>query len=113
MGKIDIYIKQFSEEIQKKLQEVRKVIHECAPNAVETISYGIPTFDLNGKHLVHFAGYKHHIGFYPTSSGTAAFKKEIGEYKNSKGSVQFPHDKPIPFELIKKITLFRVKEVTS
>jgi len=88
---------------------MRQTIRKAAPEAVEAISYGIPTFKLNGN-LVHFAAFRKHIGFYPTSSGIRAFKKEISTYKWSKGSVQFPIDKPIPYDLVKKIVRFRVKE---
>lgn len=106
---IDAYIKTFPKEIQPILQCVRETIQAAAPNAEEAISYGMPTFRLNGN-LVHFAGYKQHIGFYPTPSGIKAFEKEIKNYKWAKGSVQFPLDQPIPYSLIKKITVFRVKE---
>ena len=110
---IDSYIKTFPNDVQIILKKVRDTIKKSAPKSVETISYGIPTFDLNGKHIVHFAGYKSHIGFYPASSGVEAFKNEISKYKWSKGTVQFPIDKPIPFGLITKITKFRVKEVKN
>lgn len=106
---IDEYIKTFPKDIQNILEKVRQAIKESAPGAEEAISYQMPTFKLNGN-LVHFAGYKNHIGFYPTPSGTEAFKKEIAVYRAGKGSVQFPIDKPIPISLIKKIVKFRVKE---
>ncbi len=77
------------------------------------MSYRIPTFDLNGRHLVHFAAFKKHIGFFPTSSPIPVFKDELAGYKTSKGTIQFPLDKSIPYGLIKKITAFRVKEVTG
>lgn len=95
------------------LERLRRVIAESAPDAVETINYGIPTFKLNGGNLVHFAGFKNHIGFYPTPSSIVAFKKELAPYKQAKGSVQFPLDKPIPFEIVKKMVIFRVKENES
>ncbi|MCZ7400714.1 MAG: DUF1801 domain-containing protein [Candidatus Methanoperedens sp.] len=106
---IDEYIHSFPEPIQKKLEELREVIKEQAPQAQEKISYQIPTFFLNGN-LVHFAAYSKHIGFYPTPSGIDAFKSEISKYKNAKGSVQFPIEEPLPIELIKKIVKFRVEE---
>ena len=106
---IDDYISTFPEEIQKLLEELRATIKAAAPEAVEKISYQVPTFDLKGN-LVHFAAYKKHIGFYPTPSGIQAFKRELSIYESAKGSVQFPIDKPIPYELIKKIVIFRVKE---
>ena len=104
---IDEYIAQFPDDVQVLLQEIRKVIKEVVPEAQEKISYQIPTFYLNGN-LVHFAAYKNHIGFYPTASGIEAFKDEISAYKNAKGSVQFPLNKPIPFNLIRRIVEFRV-----
>lgn len=109
---IDEYIAEFPPETQKVLQEVRSVIRGVAPEATETISYAIPTFDLNGQHLVHFAGYKSHIGFYPTASGITAFQDELVFYKSARGSVQFPLGQPIPMDLIRRITEFRVTECT-
>jgi uncharacterized protein YdhG (YjbR/CyaY superfamily) len=106
---IDEYIATFPKDIQIILQKIRQIIHEAAPEAKEAISYQMPTFKLNGN-LVHFAAFKSHIGFYPTPSGTEAFQKEISPYKSGKGSIQFPLDKPISYDLIKKIVLFRVKE---
>ena len=109
---IDSYIGSFPEKTQKLLQEVRETIRKAAPEAEQTINYGIPTFKLSGN-LVHFAGFKNHIGFYPTASGIEAFKKELSVYEGAKGSVRFPLDKPIPFELIERIVKFRVKESLS
>ena len=110
---IDEYISTFPRKVQVVLEELRQAIRKSAPEAEETISYGIPTFDLNGFHLVHFAAYKNHIGFYPTSSGITAFKKELSLFKTSKGTVQFPLNEPIPFDLAKRIVRFRVKENMS
>jgi len=109
---IDEYIRSFPPEIQKLLKEVRAAIKATAPDAIEKISYHIPTFYLNGN-LIHFAAFKNHIGFYPTSSGIAAFKDELKEYKSAKGSVQFPLDKPMPIALIKSIVKYRVGENTQ
>ncbi|MDF2700352.1 MAG: hypothetical protein K0Q49_1910 [Haloplasmataceae bacterium] len=106
---IDEYILQFSPEVQEKLNTLRNVIKESAPDAYEKISYQMPTFDLHGN-LVHFAAFKNHIGFYPAPSGIVAFKNELTEYKSAKGSVQFPIDKPLPYDLIRKIVKFRVVE---
>ena len=106
---IDEYIAGSPGEIQKKLQELRSAIRKAAPQAEETINYAIPTFTLNGN-LVHFAGFKNHIGFYPAPSGIEAFKKELSVYEGAKGSVQFPLDKPLPLALVTKIVKFRVKE---
>jgi len=111
---IDEYIAMFPENVRDILEELRRVIRKSAPGVEETISYGIPTFDLNGKHLVHFAAYKNHVGFYPGgSSGIKAFKKELSPYKTSTGTAQFPLDKPIPFDLVKNIVKFRVRENKS
>jgi uncharacterized protein YdhG (YjbR/CyaY superfamily) len=106
---IDEYILQFPPEVQEILKTLRKVIKESAPDAEEKISYQMPTFVLHGN-LVHFAAFKNHIGFYPTPSGIDAFKHELSEYKGAKGSVQFPIEKPLPFELISEIVKFRVAE---
>ena len=111
-GSIDEYILQFSPEIQEVLREMRALIRVSAPGATETISYAIPTFDLNG-HLVHFAAYKNHIGFYPTGRGVEAFKEELQGYKGGKGSVQFPLGQPLPVDLIRRIVEFRVEENTG
>jgi len=110
---VDEFIASFPKSVRDVLEELRRVIRESAPGAEETISYGIPTFDLNGRHLVHFSAYKHHVGFYPTSSGIEAFKKELSSFKTSRGTVQFPLDKPIPFDLVRKIVRFRVKQNES
>ena len=106
---IDEYIAGLPADAQKILGKVRVTIQKAAPDAQETINYGIPTFTLNGN-LVHFAAFKSHIGFYPTPSGIAKFKKELSVYEGAKGSVRFPLDKPIPYALITKIVKFRVKE---
>jgi uncharacterized protein YdhG (YjbR/CyaY superfamily) len=108
-GSIDEYIAAFPPETQKVLEELRALIRAAAPDATETISYAIPTFDLHG-HLVHFAGYERHIGFYPTGSGVEAFKEELKPYKSGKGSVQFPLGRPLPTGLIRRIVEFRVEE---
>jgi uncharacterized protein YdhG (YjbR/CyaY superfamily) len=106
---IDEYIAQYPENIQKILQQIRSVIKEAAPDATEKISYQMPTFYLHGN-LVHFAAFKSHIGFYPVPSGIEKFKEELSQYKGGKGSVQFSLEKPIPYDLIRRITLFRVEE---
>lgn len=106
---IDEYISNFPSDIRQILLELRKVIKETAPGAMEKISYQMPAFEFHGN-LVYFAAYKKHIGFYPTPSGISAFKHELSGYKKSKGAVQFPLDKPLPYELIKRIVEFRVKE---
>ena len=105
----DEYISSFEGETKKILEEVRTTIKKAAPDAKEKINYGIPTFTLNGN-LVHFAAFNNHIGFYPTPSGIAAFRKELSSYEVAKGSVKFPIDKLMPFDLITEIVKFRVKE---
>ena len=106
---IDEYIANFPPEVQAILQKVRATIHEAAPGAMEAISYQMPTFKLKGN-LVHFAAWKTHIGFYPTPSGITQFEDELSIYARSKGTVHFPLDQPIPYDLIRKIVLARVKE---
>ena len=106
---MDEYINAFPEDIQIILEKMRQTIRKAAPEAIEVISYRMPGFKLNGS-LVWFAALKNHIGFYPTSSGIETFKNELSPYKTSKGTVQFPLDKPIPYDLVEKIVLFRVKE---
>ncbi len=106
---IDDYIAAFPKDVQAILQKIRATIHDAAPGAQETIKYQMPTFVLNGN-LVYFAAFKNHIGFYPIPTGIERFQKELAPYKQGKGSVQFPLDKPIPYNLIRKIVTFRVKE---
>jgi uncharacterized protein YdhG (YjbR/CyaY superfamily) len=106
---IDEYIAGFPPDIQTILQQIRTTIQAAAPDAQETISYQMPTFTLHGN-LVHFAAFKHHIGFYPTPSGTEHFQAALARYKSGKGSVQFPLDEPIPYDLITEIVKFRVEE---
>ncbi|MGB4843252.1 MAG: DUF1801 domain-containing protein [Ferruginibacter sp.] len=106
---INSYIIDFPKEVQYMLKDIRETIAKAAPKAVETISYGIPTFKQN-KNLVHFAGYKNHIGFYPGAGAIEGFAKELAAYKLSKGTVQFPLDKKLPLALITKIVKFRVKQ---
>lgn len=106
---VEAYISSFPEEVQTILQEIRAVIKAAAPEAKEKISYGIPTFTLNGN-LVHFGAYKNHIGFYPAPSGIEAFKEDLSVYVGAKGTVRFPLDKPIPYGLISRIVAFRVEE---
>lgn len=110
---IDEYIAQFPAKTQTALEEMRAIIRDLAPDAVETISYAIPTFDLGGTHLAHFAGYARHVGLYPTPSGMEAFADDLAPYKRGKGSAQFPLSEPLPVELIRRIVEFRVREVTG
>lgn len=107
MNPIDNYIKQFPKEVQEKLLEIRKIIFSIAPDAMEKISYGMPGFFLNSKPLVYFAAYKNHIGFYAKPNGHEKFAQELSACKQGKGSVQFPLNKEIPFDLIRRIVEFR------
>ncbi len=107
---VDDYISTFPEDIQAILEKVRQSIQKAAPDAVETISYGIPTFNLNGKHVVFFAGWKHHISLYPLPAGDEAFQQQIVHYKRAKGTLQFPLDKPLPYDLVEKIVTLLLKE---
>jgi uncharacterized protein YdhG (YjbR/CyaY superfamily) len=109
---IDDYAGRFPKEVQQLLKNMRLAIKKAAPQAKETISYGIPAFTLNGM-LVWFAAFKSHIGFYPRASAIAAFKKELSAYKRAKGSVQFPFDEPLPLALVSRIVKFRVQQNLS
>ena len=104
------YIVQFPEETHEHLEQIRDIIKKAAPNAVETISYGMPAYKTYGKPLIYFACFKNHIGLYATPSGHQEFKEELSGYKQGKGSVQFPLNKPIPYKLIKRIVTFKAKE---
>jgi uncharacterized protein YdhG (YjbR/CyaY superfamily) len=106
---IDEYIALFPPAIQKILDKVRKTIRQAAPGAEEKISWRMPTF-YQGKNLVHFAAMKNHLGFYPGEEGIAAFAKDLAPYKTSKGAAQFPWTKPIPYELIARITRCRARQ---
>ncbi|WP_314588261.1 DUF1801 domain-containing protein [Paenibacillus terrigena] len=106
---IDHYISTFPPDIQEILESIRQVIREAAPEATEKISYQMPTFEQHGN-VVHFAAFKHHIGFYPAPSGIVAFEQELAPYIAGKGTIQFPLGQPMPMELIAKIVKFRVAE---
>jgi uncharacterized protein YdhG (YjbR/CyaY superfamily) len=108
---IDEYIVQFPPQTQEKLQQIRALVHQLAPKVTETISYGIPTFKLNGKNLVHMAGYDRHIGFYPGSEAIEVFAEQLKKYKTSKGTVQFPLDEPLPVDLLRQLVLHRTKKL--
>lgn len=108
---IDDYISRFPADIQNRLTQIRATIIKTVPGAVETISYGIPTFNLNGTYLIYFAGYKKHIGIYPVPSDLDEIDKAFANYETSgKGTIQFPHDEPLPLGLIKKLIQYRVKQ---
>lgn len=106
---IDEYIEKFPKDVQHLLEAMRQTIREAAPQASEAITYGMPTFQLKGN-LVHFAAYQHHIGFYPAPTGVEAFTERLSPYLSSKSTLQFPLDKPIPFDLVTDIVKYRVEE---
>jgi len=106
---IDEYIATFPRNAQSILEEIRQAIREAAPQAEEAISYQMPVFKLNGV-LVWFAAFKNHIGFYPKASAIEAFKEKLSAYEIRKGTIRFPINEPIPFDLIKEMVRFRVKE---
>lgn len=107
---VDEYINSFPKDIRAKLKEVRAVIRKSAPEAEESMAYGMPAYKTNGTPLVYFAGYNTHIGFYATPSGHSRFTRELSGYKTGKGSVQFPVDEPMPLDLISRIVKFRLEE---
>lgn len=107
LKEIKNYISQFPEEVQEIMHKIRDIILEAVPEATEKIGYAMPGFHLYKKPLVYFAGYKNHIGFYATPNGHEAFKEELSKYKQGKGSVQFPLNEEIPYDLIRKIVIFR------
>lgn len=107
---VDEYIREFEGETKQRLIATRKLVLDTAPQAEESISYGMPAYKINGKPLVYFGGYKSHIGFYATPTGHKAFEKELSKYKQGKGSVQFPLNEPLPEKLIREIVLFRLAE---
>jgi uncharacterized protein YdhG (YjbR/CyaY superfamily) len=106
---IDGYIADSPKDTQEHLKQIREVVRKLVPEAKEDIKYGMPTYVLNGN-LLHFAGFEHHIGFYPTPTGISSFKKDLAPYKQGKGSVQFPLDKPMPLALITRIIKYRLKQ---
>jgi uncharacterized protein YdhG (YjbR/CyaY superfamily) len=110
MTEIDRYLSDFPVDVKKILTQIREIIMDVAPDAVENIAYGMPAYKTNGYPLVYFAGFKNHVGFYATPTGHQRFSDELSEYKQGKGSVQFPLNKPIPFDLIRRIVEFRATE---
>jgi len=106
---IDEYVSQCPDEINERLTKIRNLIAKLAPEATESISYGIPTFKLNGN-LIHFAGYANHIGLYPGAAAIVEFKDKLKYYKTAKGSIQFPLSGPIPYDLIEEIVKYRISQ---
>jgi uncharacterized protein YdhG (YjbR/CyaY superfamily) len=110
-GVVDAYVAGFPEPTRAVLAELRDLVRAAIPGATETMAYGIPTFDLQGKHVVHVAGYAGHVGLYPTPSGMEAFEGELAPFRSGKGTARFPLDAPLPADLIRRIVAFRVDEV--
>ena len=110
MNDVENYIATFPTEVQQILRQIRILILQTAPNAVEKLAYGMPGYKLNGKPLVYFAGYAKHVGLYATPVAHEAFANELKGYKQGKGSVQFPLNKPMPFDLIKRIIEFKLNQ---
>lgn len=108
---VDAYIDQFDGEVKARLLKMRAIVRAAAPEAEESIAYGMPAYKLRGKPLVYFAGYEHHVGFYATPNGHEAFKEEFSKYKQGKGSVQFPNDQPLPVDLIKRVVNYRCEQM--
>ncbi len=112
-GTIDEYVTGFPPETRALLEEIRAACREEAPGATETISYAIPTFDLEGRHLCHFAAFKDHLSFFPTGQGADAFADELKAYKGGRGTVQFPYSEPLPLDLIRRMVRYRVERVRA
>lgn len=111
---VDQYIAQFPDDVQKILEKIRQAIKKEIPDAEEVISYRIPTFKVNGKYIIYFAGFKNHVSVYPITDGARKkFSKELSSYLSGKGTVQFPLDKPIPYGLIAKLAKYKLQERLS
>lgn len=108
---IDAYIAEFSAEARAVLEEVRGLIRAEVPEVTETISYAIPIFDLDGRHLCHLAAFKNHLSFFPTGTVADAFADELKGYKGGRGTVQFPYGTPLPADLIRRMVAYRVRRV--
>lgn len=113
MDLVENYIRQFDGEVRDRLETMRTLVRAQVPQAIESISYGMPAYKLEGKPLVYFAGYANHIGFYATPNSHTAFSKELSKYKQGKGSVQFPNNQPLPIELIKQVINYRKDQINS
>jgi uncharacterized protein YdhG (YjbR/CyaY superfamily) len=109
---VDEYIAAFPPDVQARLESLRQTVRAAAPQAQETLSYGMPAFRQKNN-LVYFAAAKHHIGFYPTASAIEAFREQLAPYKTSKGAVQFPLDQPLPLDLVTEMVKYRVDQVSK
>lgn len=110
---VDKYLENFSGETHQRLETIREAIKQEAPEAIESIAYGMPAYKLHGKPLVYFAGYSKHLGFYATPNGHKAFEKKFSKYKQGKGSVQFPLDQPLPIDLIREVIRYRIQQIKN
>ena len=110
---VDGYIAGFDGRVKARLEQMRKVVRETVPDAEESMSYCMPAYKLRGKPLVYYGGYPHHIGFYATPNGHEAFARDFAPYKQGKGSVQFPHDEPLPLDLVKRVVIYRATQLTK
>lgn len=113
MNTIDLYIQNFPESTKIRLAQIRSIIHDLAPEAKETIKYSMPTFIFNGQNLIHFAGYKNHVGLYPLPEAIKIFKNELVPYPTGKGSIRFPNDQALPLNLIEKIVKYRISSIIN
>ena len=111
MAEVDDYIAAFDGDVKARLARLRETIRAEAPDAEESMSYGLVGYKLHGKPLVYFGGFAHHVGFYATPNGHEAFAKEFARYKQGKGSVQFPNDQPLPEALIRRVVAFRQQQL--
>lgn len=109
---VETYITQFDDDVRARLLQLRELVRAEAPTAVESFTYGLVGYKLNGKPLVYFGGFKNHIGFYATPNGHEAFREEFSKYKQGKGSVQFPNDQPLPVRLVKHVIAYRKEQVS-
>ena len=109
--KVDAYIHRFDDEVKARLLQLRELVRAEAPDAVESLSYGIVGYKLHGKPLVYIGGFKNHVGFYATPNGHATFAEDFAKYKQGKGSVQLPNDQPLPVELIKRVIQYRKEQI--
>ncbi|MFQ6173155.1 iron chaperone [Oryzobacter sp. R7] len=107
VGSVEEYLAGFDGDVRARLDRMRDVIRAAAPDAVESMAYGMPAYKLDGKPLVYFAGYARHVGFYATPNGHEAFAQEFSRYAQGKGSVQFPHTEPLPTDLVRRVVEFR------
>jgi uncharacterized protein YdhG (YjbR/CyaY superfamily) len=110
---VDEYIARFPEETQNVLMQLRSTIKNAVPKAREKISYQIGAFELDGKNLIYFAGWKKHVSLYPVPAGDEAFNKEIEPYIEGKGTLKFSLDRPLPLELIKRVVKLRAANLKS